>query len=256
MGERRHAFEDGGLSYYPLPSGLAGGPAPVVVCRRCGLPPDAEVHQAGRFISTEQPGELNAPPLPSTEKPAEARCATCGKPAVCIGRNEEAAEETFACDDCCGHGCLGEKPSCRLLASPPPQAQPEETPREEWHDECPGFAWGHRCESCAPPPAQPDEGEPKRVEKMAAALLLRAQEVLRKIDAIITPESSPYSEDEEPDTSTCARCHNFMDHRGGDGYECDVCVQELFGLIREAFPKSEARRFFSDLDSALKGVER
>lgn len=87
------------------------------------------------------------------------------------------------------------------------------------------------------------------------SLLVRAQEVLRKIDAIITPESSPYSEDEEPDTSTCVRCHNLMDHRGGDGYECDVCVQELFGLIREAFPKSEARRFLSDLDSALKGGE-
>ena len=33
------------------------------------------------------------------------RCATCGKPASCLGRYEAMDTEEYACDECCGHGC-------------------------------------------------------------------------------------------------------------------------------------------------------
>lgn len=36
--------------------------------------------------------------------PTEPTCATCGKPATCIGRYEGMTEDDPACDDCCGHG--------------------------------------------------------------------------------------------------------------------------------------------------------
>jgi hypothetical protein len=36
--------------------------------------------------------------------PMKNRCAICGKPATCHGKYEEDTEESFACDDCCGHG--------------------------------------------------------------------------------------------------------------------------------------------------------
>ena len=41
-------------------------------------------------------------------------CATCGKPATCVGAYEGATEEAPSCDDCCGHGC--EDGKCRPLA--------------------------------------------------------------------------------------------------------------------------------------------
>lgn len=33
-------------------------------------------------------------------------CATCSKPATCVGRYEDEPEPGVpSCDDCCGHGC-------------------------------------------------------------------------------------------------------------------------------------------------------
>lgn len=40
----------------------------------------------------------------ATPPPTEPTCATCGKPATCIGRYEDMTEDDPACDDCCGHG--------------------------------------------------------------------------------------------------------------------------------------------------------
>lgn len=41
------------------------------------------------------------------------RCATCGKPAACIGAYEAAVPVLPACDECCAHGC--EDGSCVSL---------------------------------------------------------------------------------------------------------------------------------------------
>lgn len=32
-------------------------------------------------------------------------CAWCGNPAVCFGAYEDNTEKTYACNECCGHGC-------------------------------------------------------------------------------------------------------------------------------------------------------
>ncbi len=32
-------------------------------------------------------------------------CATCGKPATCLGAYEDAKDRSYGCDDCCAHGC-------------------------------------------------------------------------------------------------------------------------------------------------------
>lgn len=40
-----------------------------------------------------------------SECPVHPTCAHCGEPATCIGSYEGAAWRTFACDECCGHGC-------------------------------------------------------------------------------------------------------------------------------------------------------
>lgn len=40
-------------------------------------------------------------------------CDFCGKPATCKGAYENAEEDSYACDDCCGHGC--EDGHCRPL---------------------------------------------------------------------------------------------------------------------------------------------
>jgi hypothetical protein len=59
----------------------------------------------------------------------------------------------------------------------------------------------------------------------AEAELQKAREILGKGHS---------SDPEDMDTASCIRCGNFMNHRGGDGYECDPCAQELLGLVREA----------------------
>lgn len=35
----------------------------------------------------------------------EPACAHCGKLATCFGAYEMADQPSFACDECCGHGC-------------------------------------------------------------------------------------------------------------------------------------------------------
>lgn len=45
---------------------------------------------------------------------SEPACAICGKPAACKGAYEDATEEAFACDECCGHG--NEDGHCRPIA--------------------------------------------------------------------------------------------------------------------------------------------
>ena len=44
-------------------------------------------------------------------------CATCGKPATCIGAYEGSTVDEYACDDCCGHG--NEDGHCRPLETKP-----------------------------------------------------------------------------------------------------------------------------------------
>lgn len=41
-------------------------------------------------------------------------CEECGKPATCLGAYEGDKEQTYSCDDCCGHGC--EDGKCAQLA--------------------------------------------------------------------------------------------------------------------------------------------
>jgi len=48
----------------------------------------------------------------------EQKCEYCNrKPATCFGRYENAEEGSYACDDCCGHGC--EDGECHALEEQP-----------------------------------------------------------------------------------------------------------------------------------------
>lgn len=49
-----------------------------------------------------------------------AKCATCEKPAACVGRYEAMEHFEPACDECCGHGC--EDGRCYPVATAPPSA--------------------------------------------------------------------------------------------------------------------------------------
>jgi hypothetical protein len=35
------------------------------------------------------------------------RCSVCRKLATCVGKYGDDKSESFACDDCCGHWCIG-----------------------------------------------------------------------------------------------------------------------------------------------------
>jgi hypothetical protein len=45
------------------------------------------------------------------------RCATCDRPATCLGRYEDMPVAEYACDECCAHGC--EDGRCEMLTEPP-----------------------------------------------------------------------------------------------------------------------------------------
>lgn len=49
----------------------------------------------------------------SEETKTKPLCNTCKRPATCKGAYEGQAEETYSCDDCCGHG--NEDGHCELL---------------------------------------------------------------------------------------------------------------------------------------------
>jgi hypothetical protein len=51
-------------------------------------------------MSTVEPETDNA-----TNTPTRPPCAECGQPSSCFGQYDIAPEPTFACDECCGHGC-------------------------------------------------------------------------------------------------------------------------------------------------------
>lgn len=36
---------------------------------------------------------------------AASTCDYCGKQATCFGRYESMVDPSYACDECCGHGC-------------------------------------------------------------------------------------------------------------------------------------------------------
>lgn len=206
-GEKRHAFvEDSEFSGCGADSGIK-------VAVRCGLPPDAEVHrEAPMRRETDCPHEAWEeigggrkcadcrewlPPLPSTEKPAEARderdlgekCRSCGRRYLTVWwavpddfwPKVTGTEGGLLCPQCFDEKAraVGFSPYWTVadggfpVASPPPQAQPEETDDSDVELDSPNFV-PPQLESLRArgfkrinnPLAQP-EGEPKRIGGMS-----------------------------------------------------------------------------------------
>lgn len=54
-----------------------------------GLVPDRLRHRVAAMTRDEQ---------------AQPQCSFCDAPAVCVGRYENATQDEYGCDECCGHG--------------------------------------------------------------------------------------------------------------------------------------------------------
>lgn len=95
-------------SWLPLPAPPREEPE-----RETQEEPGYDLHPDGRGMYCDCAKPSRHVPEPSAVRAEEPpRCATCAKPATCLGRDEGATALTYGCDDCCGHGCIGEKPPC------------------------------------------------------------------------------------------------------------------------------------------------
>lgn len=67
---------------------------------------DAENRLVAECYGDEDDGCTEAIAICSVvNRAGEPICAHCGEPATCFGSYEDSFHPSYACDECCGHGC-------------------------------------------------------------------------------------------------------------------------------------------------------